>query len=478
MTASKTQQMQKKRIPSPRDVFFNPIVFAETFLKIQDKRKRLVPLRYNRTQLAYLENRTRQDLILKARQFGISTVIQAEYFRACTTGTATTLTLAHDMETTQKLRRMVARFYNNLPKGFRPARKYDNSRVATYPDFDSEAMIATAGSIHTGRGGTYSHFHGSEVAFWVDAEALVAGAMQGGEPIVVLESTPNGAQGYFYELCMEALDGNSDYKLHFYPWWFDGAYRLKLDEGEVIEYTDEEAALVEKYSLTLEQIKWRRKKQRELKSLFPQEYPEDPKACFLLSGKGYFGDISHCYKAPWNAIRQPGHRYVAGLDFAQSNDFLVLSVIDATAKVQVDRLRINRLSWEEMRRQVREKCKRWEIKTLNAEANSMGRTNIEAMTNEFKADDVKTKIIPFWTDNTSKATAAGDLHEALHHGGLLLLDDPDQKREMQAFTATQNPKTLVWSLSAPNNEHDDFVIANMLGWDAALYASSGTYGIA
>src|SRR5690349_12108268 len=134
-----SQMNQMSRIPTQREAFFNPVIFAETFLKIQDKRLRLIPLRYNKTQLAYLNNRTRRDLILKARQEGISTVIQAEYFRYCTTGSATTLTLSHEDRTTQKLRRMVSRFYNNLPRGFRPARKYDNSSVATYPDFDSEA---------------------------------------------------------------------------------------------------------------------------------------------------------------------------------------------------------------------------------------------------------------------------------------------------------------------------------------------------
>jgi len=31
------------------------------------------------------------------------------------------------------------------------------------------------------------------VAFWKDAEKIVAGAMQGGNPMVILESTLNGA---------------------------------------------------------------------------------------------------------------------------------------------------------------------------------------------------------------------------------------------------------------------------------------------
>ena len=196
------------------------------------------------------------DLVLKARQFGISTCIQGDFFREVTTGSATTLTLAHDTETTQKLRRIAQRFYNNLPENFRPARKYSNNRIATYPDFDSEALIATAGNVQTGRGGTYSHFHGSEVAFWVDAEALVAGAMQGGEPYVVLESTPNGAQGSSINCAWKPSTAIANGDCTFTPGGSMDSTGLSSMRSEELVYTDDEQALVEKYNLSPEQIKW------------------------------------------------------------------------------------------------------------------------------------------------------------------------------------------------------------------------------
>ena len=65
---------------------------------------------------------------------------------------------------------------------------------------------APAGSLETGRGSTYSDFHGSEVAFWKDAEHIIAGALQGGNPDCVLESTQNGAMGYFYDLFMAGME--------------------------------------------------------------------------------------------------------------------------------------------------------------------------------------------------------------------------------------------------------------------------------
>jgi hypothetical protein len=464
-------------IPTPKQVFKDAATFARTFLRILDKEGRIVPLRYNRAQRHYLAHRTPRDLILKARQHGFSTVVQAEFFRLETTSTQVSTTLAHDDDTTQKLRRMATRFYDNLPDNFRPLRGANNARLTTYPDFGSEALIATAGNVHTGRGGTNTLIHGSEVAYWKDGQAIGAGLLQAGTPHwVVWESTPNGAQGYFYNLCMEALDGASGWTLHFYPWWWADDYRLPLEEGEVIEYTDEEALLVEANHLAPEQIKWRRAKQRELKHQFIQEYVEDPRSCFLRSGLGYFGDLAGVFTAPLNPAYDETHRYVAGLDFGQTTDYTACSVIDASARVEVARLRINRLPWQEMRRQVIDLCRKWHVSVIQAEKNSMGSTNIEAMLTEMeeKGNDglprCEASLIAFETTNESKASIMSALHEGLHSPtGLRLQADDIWTHELKAFIATQLPSGA-WRLSAPDadGEHDDTVIARALAWDQVV----------
>ena len=447
----------------------DPVAYAARYLKIQDKDKNLVPLFYNPPQIHFLKNRTGRDLILKARQLGFSTAIEADYFREAVTSTQTVGILAHDRETTQKLRRIVERFYKNMPDDVRPVRKYANASLATYPQTDSEYVIATAGSKNVGRGGTYSRIHGSEVAFWKDAETIVAGFLQGGNPDIVLESTANGAQGYFYELCKEALDGNSNWTLHFYPWWDEPTYRRPVVEP--LEFTAEEIALMAQHNLTAEQIAWRRYKQRELKHLFLQEYPEDPLTCFLLSGLGYFGDISAALTALLNPLYHQDHVYVAGLDFGQANDFTALSIADVTARQEVSRLRINRLPWSEMRRQIASRCQAWGVSVLVAEANSMGTTNIEELHKELEARKIETVVVPFWTTNDSKTSIAANLYETLHSAdGLKLqndLDDPAWTRELNAFVAKQLP-SMVWRLEAADNEHDDTVIARMLVWYGVL----------
>lgn len=436
-----------------------------------DKRDRVIPLRHNTMQARYLANRTPRDLILKARQIGFSTAIQGEMFRYVVTRPARTLTLANDDENTQKMRRMADRFYNNLPENFRPERALANASITTYPGYGSEAMIATAGNKNAGRAGSYRYMHMSECAFYPDAQSTVASAMQGGSPLwVAAESTPNGAQGWFYETCMEALDGNSTWHLHFFAWFDNPDYKLALTQGEELTYTDDEAALVARHNLTLEQIKWRRAKQKELKHLFIQEYPEDPRSCFLTSGTGYFGDIEHAFKMSLDNVYDEAHRYVAGLDFGQQNDYTVLSIMDVTTRKQVAMLRINKLPWAEMRRRVILLCKKWGVKRLIAEQNSMGSTNIEAMVSEARAHDYKLSIEPFDTSNDSKTMIMSAYREAIHDGGLLLINDPDQKREHKAFSATQLPSGK-WRLAAPDSEHDDTVIAGALSWHAVIAPS-------
>jgi hypothetical protein len=449
--------------PSPAAVAKDPEKFASMFLRILDKKKKLRRFEWNAAQRDFHTKRTGRDLILKARQLGFSTYIQGEMFRRSVTGTRTTMTMAHDSETTQKLRRMADRFWENCKFGnLQPARKYANASLSSYPEFDSTSIIATAGNEEAGRGDTYTDFHGSEVAFWPDAERIMAGAMQGGNPDVILESTPNGAGGYFYDLCMEAIDGDGVWKLHFYPWWWDGAYSIELDKGEVIEFTAEEKDLAEKHSLTQEQIKWRRLKQKELKGLFIQEYPEDPISCFLTSGNSYFGDMADVFAAPPNAQYISGHRYEAGLDFAQDADYTSLTVLDITENQQVDKLHINHLGWGEQRARIAAIYKKWNLNKLLAEKNSIGSVNIEEL------QKLGLNVVPFDTTNASKAEIMSNLHEAFHGGGLKLLNDETYKAEFRTFVSIRLPSGL-WRLAAAGSGHDDTVISTALAWEAANF---------
>ena len=444
---------------TPVQVANSPADFARVFLKIQDKQKHLIPFEWNKAQAHFHANRTGRDIILKARQLGFSTYMQGEMFRRTVTSTRTTITLAHDADTTAKLRMMADRFYEHCRFGdIHPHRKYANASLTTYPEFDSAATIATAGNIQTGRGGTYSDFHGSEVAFWKDAEGIIAGALQGGNPDAVLESTPNGAQGYFYQLAMEALRGDSIWTLHFYPWWWDDEYRL---ETEPLTYSEEERDLVNRYDLDVEQIAWRRAKIKELRGLFKQEYPEDPISCFLTSGNSYFGDISGNFTSQEYTYSDK-HEYVAGLDFGQTNDYTAMIVIDKTTKRMVDILHVRKLDWRTQRQRISEIYQKWKCVKMAAEKNSIGSVNIEELRR------IGLSVIAFDTTNASKADVMSKLYEGLHTDGLKLLDNEILRHEMATFVSTQT-STGMWRLAAESDGHDDTVIALALAWHAMTH---------
>src|SRR5436190_4224013 len=105
-------------------------------LLILDKNSQLRTYTPNAAQADFLSQRTGRDLVLKARQMGFSMAIQADHFVCAITRTTMAVTLAHDLSTTQKLRRMAKRFYDHLPDA--PPRGLDNATTTTYPQTGSE----------------------------------------------------------------------------------------------------------------------------------------------------------------------------------------------------------------------------------------------------------------------------------------------------------------------------------------------------
>ena len=469
---------------TPAQVLGDSEMFSLLFLKIPDKiTQELVPFRWNKVQKHRQKHRTKRDLILKSRQIGATTIEQAVLYWKAVAQRSTALTLSHDDNTTALLRRMQDRFYEQHPF-HKPARAYANATLTTYPETGSEAMMGKAGSVEIARGANLTDFVGDEAAFWPDAEKIIAGALQSGDPSTTILSTANGASGPFFEMCMAALDGNSVWNLLFYPWYWEKSYCLPVLEPLV--YTEEERLFAEKNHLTQEQIAWRRNKQLELGRFYAQEYPESPITAFLTSGEGYFGNLDGVFTAPENAEWQPDHRYRAGLDFAQSKDYTDMVIIDTTTRQQVYYLHINRMEWAELRARVktcynifrRKKCPKGHIsvgdaekcsecgstdlivlglKSVTAEKNSIGQPNIEAL---FSAG---VTVESFLTDINSKRDILANLYEGLHTAGLKLLDIPVMRQEFNSFISVQTPSGL-WTAKAARGAHDDAVISCALAF--------------
>lgn len=327
-------------------------------------------------------------IILKSRQQGISTIVEALiYWWTSTHKGQQAKIIAHNTDTSEYLYSMFRTFYDNSHPSFQPTTKYNTRNDLT---FDNEAApekglksqidTATAENSGTGRGQTVQWLHASEVALWPKGQEIVAGLMQAvplqGNTAIFLESTANGIGDYFHTTWQAAKRGESVFKPMFFPWTLDPDCFIK--PPKYFKLNVEEKKLRKEHGLTLGQIYWRRKKLLEFtgdEKRFYQEYPLTDTEAFLASGTPRFNTKklaemeAKCYEpatyeliektdkqsklqaivpkalegAPLKVWRQPqdGHEYVIGADVAEGieEDYSVATVMDKGTHQTVARFR-------------------------------------------------------------------------------------------------------------------------------------------
>jgi hypothetical protein len=261
---------------------------AGSLLKVRNKRGRLVGLETNLAQKEFELKCGPKNIVLKARQMGISTWVAARFFLSTITRPGTlTVQVAHTQEAAEEIFRMVHRFVENLPpdlKGGALKRSKSNRRQLVFPGLDSEYRVETAGDANAGRGLTIQNLHCSEVARWGANASEVLASLRaavppGGE--IVLESTPNGMGGCFYREWQRAKE--TGYVRHFFPWWVDAGYRIYGDAGGELKdgaLNDDELRLVETFGLDMAQIAFRRQIKSNFGERGAEEFAEDPTTCF------------------------------------------------------------------------------------------------------------------------------------------------------------------------------------------------------
>jgi hypothetical protein len=101
---------------------------------------------------------------------------------------------------------------------------------------------------------------------------------------LVLESTPMGAGGCFWQEWQEAE--STGMVRHFFPWWWESSYRGTAACEATL--SDVERRLIRDHGLTHAQIGYRRDIHANFRGLAKQEYAEDANECFLSSGDCVF----------------------------------------------------------------------------------------------------------------------------------------------------------------------------------------------
>lgn len=191
--------------------------------------------------------------------------------------------------------------------------------------------------------------------------------------------------------------------------------------------------------------------------IFRQEYLAE----FLQSAGAVFRNIEACLTAPATRPEQHrGHKVVAGVDWAQKEDFTAISVICTTCKQEVEIDRFNKIEYAFQRARLQAITTRWQVKDVLCELNSIGQPNFEALNRE------GVRCRGFETTSASKPPLIQSLALALERKECRWLPDPVGKAELLAYESKVNPTTGRVSYSAPPGGHDDTVIARALAWHA------------
>jgi hypothetical protein len=259
-------------------------------LAIRGKDKRVHPVSFNQVQREVDRKAGKRNIVLKARQVGITTYVAARFFLSTMLQPGTlSVQVAHDQQSAEEIFRIVHRFLENLPAEWRHSAlktSRANVRQIIFPKLDSEYRVESAADRCAGRGLTIQNLHCSEVARWPHDVAETLAALRAAVPPdgeIFLESTPSGAGGTFYEEWQSAPE--TGYVQHFFPWWSEESYKRDV---EVVNFTDEELELMAKHKLDGGQIAFRREMRSQFRNRYLEEYAEDAETCFLTSGNCMF----------------------------------------------------------------------------------------------------------------------------------------------------------------------------------------------
>jgi hypothetical protein len=270
---------------------------------IIDKSGRRVKFTMNPAQRALYDTMHNQNVILKARQRGFTTFIQIYMLDACLFyKNIRAGTIAHTLADAEAIFRDKIKFpYDNL-------RDEIKAMVPAHIDNSGELRFANNSGIRVGvslRSTTLQYLHVSEYGkicakFPEKAREVRTGALNtlDKDGIVFIESTAEGQDGHFFELCQAARSRRNtgealtpmDFRFHFSPWHDDEAYALSAGSVDIpASYFDYFAGLERNgLALTAEQKAWYVKKAEQQQGDMKREFPSTPDEAFEAAIEGAY----------------------------------------------------------------------------------------------------------------------------------------------------------------------------------------------
>lgn len=276
--------------------------------KVKNKDKQIVPFVPNEAQEELLQNLHFRNIIPKARQRGFSTLIQIIGLdTALFQDNSDVGIIAQDIPTAQDIfDSKIKLAYDNLPEEIREKYKVVSS-TTTSMEFSNGSKVRVGTSM---RGGTPNFVHVSEFGkicakYPHKAKEVLTGTLPAVPPngLVFIESTAEGRDGAFYNMCQEAKEAQDavrklsplEFRLHFAGWWDADEYEIDPD-GVILTEKDVEyfEGLEAKLGIELGPRKraWYVTTRRQMFSgdqqLMNQEYPSTFDEAFSVSLEGAY----------------------------------------------------------------------------------------------------------------------------------------------------------------------------------------------
>ena len=465
--------------------------FCKTYLRIVDKKGRLIPLELNTAQVRFLEELERNPWIyvLKARQLGITTGLAAyNFWKAHSTPNHRVAVLAHRTESAEEIFEIYSRFYKNLPDFL--TWPTDRANVRELKFFHG-GMIKVATANSEIRGTTYHTIHCSEFAFWTDIEKTVKGAFQTAGPNadIVLETTANGLNQ------AHALWHGDEHGFHkvFFPWTEDEKYRSKEKPSKIYPKLRE---LAKEHELDKQQINWAQstfaRKCLGNWHTFLQEYPLTAEQAFITSGERFFDCVfPHAQGGEGHRLYRDHEKYRVyslGVDVSSgtpSGDYSAFCVLDVTDKQNPMTVSsyYGRLPPHAFSELVLQEAKKYNALVV-VESNSYGLAVLEYLVGKeygfiFRRN-VYDKIGARWVEkmgfHTTTSTRPVMLSRLLEYvtKKWLVLEDERMKTEVNSFVYDDKGKPV-----AANGKHDDMIFAHglaLMGLDQIEYVKEEVQG--
>lgn len=314
------------------------------FLTIKTKNQGMKRLYPNTVQLKFIDTLEKlffsgkpvRILVLKARQMGISTIIEAIiYAFTSRMKGVNSFVIADDLEGANYIFEMQKMYQEYLDKHLKPRIKHSNEKKLAFSGLQSQILIDTADNKNIGRKFTIQFSHLSECSRYTRPLPEILSGLGHAVPnasgtMVFLETTANGYEE-FYDMWLMAMNGKSDWIPLFYAWHEFPEYSMPLENGQLYpidnvrfitplekeNFLMDEQVIKKRYGLTDEQLNWRRWDLVNNCSGDVNKFNEDNPACwqdaFVATGNLYFNrealkkQEAHRPLAIGNIVKEDGH---------------------------------------------------------------------------------------------------------------------------------------------------------------------------